>query len=150
MKPEPRISKPFLLLETFSKVWEEHYVGETYEKSPRDFRDAKAYLDLNNGEFIPDTIISRAKMYLVKEGMYADNRHSFRAFINNIGSFVSGKRPVRRERVAITIRCLLCNQQIAEDLQSSHWEACSALRGIPTDPKIKEISEELAKKWKEE
>lgn len=82
-----RISKPFLLIETFSSVWSEFYRGEVYEKSPRDFKQAKLYLELNN-DFNPDNIVSRAKIYLAKNGYFADVRHNFTAFINNISSFV--------------------------------------------------------------
>ena len=58
-----------------------------YEKSPADFKQAKLYLDLNE-DFSPDNIVAKAQIYLSKNGFYADSRHSFKSFINNIGSFV--------------------------------------------------------------
>ncbi len=82
-----RLSKPFLLIDTFADVWSRYYSGEIYEKSPADFKQAKLYLDLNE-DFSPDNIVAKAQIYLTKDGYYKEIRHSFKAFINNIGSFV--------------------------------------------------------------
>ena len=113
------MNKPLSLISCFSQVWSESY-GETYEPSPKDFKFAKMYLDKRDGDFQADTIVSRAKIYLSKEGFYAENRHSFTAFINNIGTFVPEKK-----KALPTIRtgwwtCKNCKERMLEGYQASH------------------------------
>ena len=87
-----KVSQPFLLLDCFCRSWSQHYEGETYSKSPAEFKLAKEYLELNEA-WNADDITARAKIYLSKNGFYAENRHSFRAFISNIGTFVEAPIP---------------------------------------------------------
>lgn len=138
MKPDRVPPKPFQLIEVFAKVWEEAY-GEVYEKSGKDFRHAKDYLSLNGGDFKADTIIARAKVYMDKDGVYAENRHGFTAFINNIGSFVAHK--VARVRTQMWT-CDQCGEKMPESKQYAHWDTCPKSR--PASPEqLKEVADTL-------
>ena len=108
-------SQPFLLVGTFSEVWSAHYGGEVYEMSGKDLKYAREYLEINGGNFVPDNIVGKAKVYLKRDGVYAENRHSFTAFIRNIGTFVEQKsRPVREKR---TMRfCDCCEASYYEEV----------------------------------
>ena len=112
---ERKPSLPFLLISTFADVWSDEYAGEIYEKSRKDFRLAKLYLEHN--DFRPDVIVSRAKTYLLKDGFYAENRHSFSAFINNIGSFVP---PKQRRELRKTWTCPHCQETMPEAREHHH------------------------------
>lgn len=80
-------SAEYALIATFSTVWEKHY-GQKYYPSPKDFRHAKLFLECNDGRFVADEIVQRAENYLLLGEFYADNRHGFTAFVNNIGAFI--------------------------------------------------------------
>lgn len=112
-------SPPYDLVSLFAQVWKQEY-GEDYMISPKDLRHAKLYLQMTGEEPQPDTIISRAKIYLKKDGVYADNRHSFTAFINNIGTFVAEKKKeVPQVRTGWT-RCKECGERVFESFLDSH------------------------------
>ena len=81
-------SKPYSLIRAFALVWEKCYRGKKYLPSPKDFKFAKMFLEYNGGEFVADEIVARAEVYMQTGSVYAENRHGFSAFINNIGSFV--------------------------------------------------------------
>lgn len=115
-----KINKPFLLLATFADVWSQSYHGEVYEKSPRDFKLAKEYIDLNDGNFSPDNIVAKARIYLSMNGLYAENRHSFRAFVNNIGSFVAERGKVVSAPKQGRTRCGVCNEMIPDSRFLEH------------------------------
>lgn len=123
-------SPPFLVIAHFAKVWKQEY-GEEYVPSPKDFRHAKLYLQTLDGDIQPDLIISRAKIYLKKGGVYAENCHGFTAFINNIGSFVPEKK-----KELPTIRtgwwtCPDCKERMLESYQATH--RCVS-QPIPLEP----------------
>jgi hypothetical protein len=142
-----KISKPFLLIDTFASVWSEFYGGEYYEKSPRDFKQAKLYLELNE-DFSPDNIINKAKIYLKKTGYFAENRHNFTAFINNIGSFVD-EMPKQKVKPKL-YTCKDCNQSMPESQQYGHWQSCPNYKP-PSEETIKEVQSaitNLTQKWK--
>lgn len=83
-------SKPFMLINTFSAVWEKYY-HQKYMPSPKDFRHAKLFLQCSDGDFSADEIVERAEVYMNSNGFYSENRHGFTAFVNNINSFIKPK-----------------------------------------------------------
>lgn len=133
-------SKPFVLIETFARVWCENYHGEIYEKTGKDFRNAKLYLDLN-GDFNADNIISKAKIYLKMGGIYASEnvRHNFSAFINNISTFVAEKKIERRIQMWT---CEHCQEIMPEGKQYAHWDVCPEMRRASPE-QVREIMENI-------
>lgn len=128
-KPVRRTSKPFLLIETFSQVWSKAYGGQVYEKTPRDFKHAKLYLEIND-DFSPDNIVEKAQIYLSKNGFFAENRHNFTSFINNISSFVDEKP----KQIAKKIKCQYCFKEMFESQQYEHWNSCTKMRSTNETP----------------
>lgn len=126
-----KASKEWMLIETFAQVWSQHYHGEVYEKSGKDFRFAKEYLEINDGEFVPDNIVAKAQVYLGRNGFYAENRHGFAAFVNNIGSFVPERGKIIEAPKTGRTHCGVCNQMIPDHRFLDHAASC----------KIKQVTE---------
>lgn len=119
-----RGSKPWQLIELFGNIWSQSYGGEVYDKTPRDFKHAKLYLQINDNEYLADVIVAKAKVYLRTNGYFAENRHNFTAFINNISSFV----PPQSKPVKLW-QCPQCQATMPESKQYNHPEECKKWSG---------------------
>ncbi len=117
-------TKPYQLIDCFAQVWMQEYGGEVYEKSPKDFKFAKEYLDLNGGDFVPDTITGRAQIFLREMGIYEQRRHQFTDFIRNIGSF-GGVKPKKKKIIYTT--CDHCREQVIQEQIQAHFKTCKGL-----------------------
>lgn len=121
-------TKPYQLIDCFAQCWCQEYAGEVYEKSGKDYKYAKEYLELNEGDFQADNIIGRAKYFLNQNGIYAERRHQFSDFIRNIGSFGTLKPKKKSTAIPMTLICAECGQAYEQGKHMEHYKTHEAKR----------------------